>query len=220
MTEDDVKTPMPAPGRGGPSRRALVGASADATSARERILDSATAVLRRHGYSGFSTRRVADEAAIALGNLTYHFPSKTELVRALIERLTRRYLDRFQEVLSTPGRGAEALVRWLLQEAVQEDAMWVFREFWAMALHDEVVRDAVDDLYDTLMDKVATTLEAAYPMADPGRVRDLVQFIALISEGSTVLYGTRRARTVSHERMTDLAVRLISVLAPELAAGG
>jgi hypothetical protein len=111
----------------------------------------------------------------------------------------------------------ETLVRWLLEEAIQEDAMWLFREFWAMALHDEVVREAVDDVYDELMDKVAATLEASYPAADPQTIRDLVQFIALISEGSTVLYGTRRSRAVSHQRVVELSVRLIGVIAPELA---
>ncbi|WP_374656779.1 TetR/AcrR family transcriptional regulator [Phenylobacterium sp.] len=195
-------------------------AAADSRSVSEKILDSAEIVLRRHGYAGFSTRRVAQEAAIALGNLTYHYPTKPELVQALISRLITRYLDRFQQVLRTPGRGVEDLVRWLLEEAVAEEAMWLFRELWAMALHDEIVREAIDDLYDELMGKVAATLEAAYPSADPQAVRDLVQFIALISEGSTVLYGTRRSRVTPRQRMIDLAVRLTSVIAPELAPGG
>lgn len=192
--------------------------AADSRSVSEKILDSAEIVLRRHGYAGFSTRRVAQEAAIALGNLTYHYPTKPELVQALISRLMTRYLDRFQQVLRTPERGVEDLVRWLLEEAVAEEAMWLFRELWAMALHDEIVREAIDDLYDDLMSKVAATLETAYPSADPQAVRDFVQFIALISEGSTILYGTRRSRVTPRQRMIDLTVRLTSVIAPELVA--
>ena len=202
----------------GPRARKSRETAADSRSVSEKILDSAEIVLRRHGYAGFSTRRVAQEAAIALGNLTYHYPTKPELVQALISRLITRYLDRFQQVLMTPGRGVEDLVRWLLEEAVAEEAMWLFRELWAMALHDEIVREAIDDLYDELMGKVAATLEAAYPSADPQAVRDLVQFIALISEGSTVLYGTRRSRIAPRQRMIDLVVRLTSVIAPELAS--
>ncbi len=218
MTEDElVKTDAQTRRRASPTRRAPTPAATDARGVAARILDSAETVLRRHGYAGFSTRRVAEEAAIALGNLTYHFPTKSELVRALISRLTTSYLDRFQEVLRTPGRGVEALVRWLLDEAVKEDVMWLFRELWAMALHDEVVREAVDDVYDELMHNVAATLQATYPSADPQAVLDVVQFVALMSEGSTVLYGTRRSRAVSHQRMVDLTVRLISEIAPELA---
>jgi len=191
--------------------------AAEAKSVTARILDSAETVLRRHGYAGLSTRRVAEEAEIALGNLTYHYPTKAELVRALIDRLMTRYLEWFQEVLKTPGRGAEALVRWLMQEAVADEATWLFRELWAMALHDPVVRDAIDDFYDELMGKVTTALEASYPAADPQAVRDYVQFVALVSEGSAVLYGTRRDRAIPYQRMIDLTVRLIPVIAPGLA---
>jgi AcrR family transcriptional regulator len=212
MTEDVVarQTPSPPDQARRTSTQAL-----DTRSVTERILDGAETVLRRHGFAGFSTRRVADEAAIAVGNLTYHFPTKPELVRALIGRLTARYLNRLQEMLGTAGRDVESLVRWLLEEAVTESA-WLFRELWAMALHDRAICDAVDDLYDELMAKVTATLAAAYPEANPQGVRDLVQFIALMSEGSAILYGTRRTRATSHERMIDLAVRLTTVIAPEL----
>ncbi|QKR99859.1 TetR/AcrR family transcriptional regulator [Sphingomonas sp. CL5.1] len=182
----------------------------------ERILDSAESVLRTHGYAGFSTRRVAMEASIALGNLTYHFPTKSRLVQALIDRLMKRYLERFEDVLQTPGQGLESLVKWLLGEAATEEATWLFRELWAMARHDEIVSDALDDFYDELMDRVAVKLEATYPAANPGDIRDLVQFIAVISEGTAVLYGTRRNRVTPHHRIVDLVIRLTGEILPAM----
>jgi AcrR family transcriptional regulator len=183
-----------------------------------RILDSAEDVLRLHGYAGFTTRRVAAAAGIAPGNLSYHYPSKLELLRAVIERLVTRYAERMQAFLQQAQLApVEALVRWLLDDATTEEAVWLFRELWAMALRDEVVRNAIDDLYDELMDRMATALEIAFPAADPKEIRDLVQFIALVSEGSTVVYGTRRERVTPHQRMIDLTVRLIGVVAPSLA---
>lgn len=183
----------------------------------ERILDSADAVLRQHGYAGFTTRRVAAAAGIAPGNLSYHYPTKLELLRAVIERLVTRYSARMHAFLeeSRPAP-LEALVRWLLDDATAEESVWLFRELWAMALRDAVVRDVIDDLYDELMARIARDLELAFPSADPREIRDLVQFIALVSEGSTVLYGTRRDRVTSHPRMVDLTVRLIGVVAPSL----
>jgi AcrR family transcriptional regulator len=183
-----------------------------------RILDSAEHVLRLHGHAGFTTRRVAAAAGIAPGNLSYHYPSKLELLRAVIERLVTRYSERMQAFLQEPRpKPVEALVRWLLDDATTEEAVWLFRELWAMALRDEVVRNAIDDLYDELMDRIATDLEIAFPAADPEEIRDLVQFVALVSEGSTVVYGTRRERATPHQRMIDLTVRLIGVVAPSLA---
>ena len=187
----------------------------------ERILDGAETVLRQNGYSGFTTRRVADRAGIAPGNLSYHFPSKLELLRAVIERLVSRYSGQLQAALErrglAPGPDVEALVRWLLNDAVAEETVWLFRELWAMALRDKVVREAVDDLYDELMDRIASALHVACPEADPKGVRDLVQFLALMSEGSTVLYGTRHKRATPHKRMIDLTVRMVGVISPKLA---
>lgn len=187
----------------------------------ERILDGAEAVLREHGYAGFTTRRVAEVACIAPGNLSYHYPTKLALLRAVIERLVARYAERLRAALDQPGLASgpdvEALVRWLLTDAATYETTWLFRELWAMSLRDEVVRDAVDDLYDELMHRIGTALQDACPAADPQGIRDLVQFIALMSEGSTVLYGTRPDRVTPHERMIDLAVRMIKDISPELA---
>lgn len=187
----------------------------------DRILDSAEAALRRYGYAGFTTRRVAEMADIAPGNLSYHFPSKLELLRALIERLTARYSERLQEILRTPALSSEpnleALVRWLLRDAIAEETVWLFRELWAMSLHDNVIRGVVDDLYDEVMERIATALRRACPTVAPQDVRDLVQFLALVSEGSTVLYGTRQNRATPHGRMIELTVRMIGVIVPELA---
>lgn len=181
----------------------------------DRILNSAESVLRSHGYSGFSTRRVAQEAGIALGNLTYHYPTKAELIRALIGRLMPKYLERFEQSLLTPSGGLEAVVRWLLAESVNEEAMWLFRELWAMALHDQDVRVSIDDFYDDMMERVINRLIATHPKADPREISDLVHLVAMMSEGSSVIYGTRRSRSSSHQRVIDLAARIVRMSVPE-----
>jgi AcrR family transcriptional regulator len=204
----------PQDGRKG--RRREAGASGEDRGAAERILDSAEGVLRTHGYAGFSLRRVSEAAGVALGNLTYHYPTKVELVRALIRRLITHYSDRFQEMLDAPEIGLEGLVRWLLEAAVVEENFSLFRELWAMALRDAVVREAVDDFYDQLMAGVHSAILAAYPQADPKGLRTLVHLIATISEGSSVIYGTRRARAAAYADVVDLATRLVRAAGPQL----
>ena len=81
-TNDDSIASMELSGEARPQQGAAT-ADAEPKPVTERVLDSAEQVLLRQGYAGFSTRRVAQEANIALGNLTYHFPTKAELVRAL-----------------------------------------------------------------------------------------------------------------------------------------
>ena len=186
----------------------------------EQILGAARGVLIKHGHAGFTTRRVAKAAAISPGNLSYHFPSKRKLLQALIASLVADYSNQFQAFLSNveipPGQELQKLVRWLLADAVTETGVRTFRELWAMSLHDPVIRNATDDLYDQLMAHVAALLRRSHPNADVNAIREVVQYLALISEGSIVLYGTRRQRVVSFDRVIELTLILLERIAPDL----
>lgn len=55
---------------------------------RERILEAAIALYTELGISGATMRQVQERADVAPGTLRNHFPSRFELDRALVERLT------------------------------------------------------------------------------------------------------------------------------------
>lgn len=186
----------------------------------ERILESARAVLVTHGYAAFTSRRVADAAGMAVGNLTCHFPTKRELLRALIARLLEFYAQRFETFLADSKRDSaldlEMLVRWVWTDAIGVDTTRTFRELWALAPHDVVIRRAIDDFYDEAIGGVVQLLKQAQPRSDVQKIRLLVQLLAMVSEGGSVLYGTGRERAVPHASILELVPRLIDLVAPEL----
>jgi len=186
----------------------------------DHILASAKRVLIEQGYAGFTTRLVADTAGISPGNLSYHFPSRTELLQAMVGQLVDEYASQFSAFLSrssiAPERQLEFLVEWLLTDAVARESMRTFRELWAISLHDEVVRRSVDKLYDVLMEGVVRLLQGSHPKADIKSIRELVQMLALISEGSIVLYGTERNRQVPFDRIIQLVTPLLGSIAPDV----
>ncbi|CAN5484788.1 TetR/AcrR family transcriptional regulator [soil metagenome] len=57
------------------------------TNLRERLLDAAEQVVARDGVNSLTLTAVADEAGVSKGGLLYHFPSKSALVVAVVERL-------------------------------------------------------------------------------------------------------------------------------------
>lgn len=61
-----------------PSQTAAAGVMTDT---RARILHATLRVIAAGGIAAVSNRRVAAEAGVALGSLTYHFPSQTDLLR-------------------------------------------------------------------------------------------------------------------------------------------
>jgi TetR/AcrR family transcriptional repressor of nem operon len=61
-------------------------APASPTSAAQRILDVAEQLAQTRGFNGFSYADVAQKLQLTKASLHYHFPSKGDLGRALIER--------------------------------------------------------------------------------------------------------------------------------------
>ena len=184
------------------------------------ILVSAIQILCKHGYAGFTTRRVAAKAAISPGNLTYHFPNKHLLLQAVISMLIEDYSSRIETLLNNTdipqGLELESIVHWLLTDSITEETVLVARELWAMSLHDEVIRQAVDDLYDALMENVVQMLMRCYPKADVEPIRELAQVLAIMSEGTIVLYGTRKERAVKIERVIELTTPLLKSISPHI----
>jgi AcrR family transcriptional regulator len=76
---------------------------ADAQRNRERILDAAEEVVARRG-AGASTEEVARLAGVAIGTVFRHFPTKDDLLAAILKRL----LARLAEDAATLG-GADGL---------------------------------------------------------------------------------------------------------------
>lgn len=67
-------------------------------STKERILEAALLLFNRDGISNVSMRRIAREAGIQIGNLTYYFPSRDSLVEALLNRLLEELEKRIERV--------------------------------------------------------------------------------------------------------------------------
>jgi TetR/AcrR family transcriptional repressor of nem operon len=71
-----------------------------ATPVNQRILDIAEQLAQTRGFNGFSYADIAQELLVTKASLHYHFPSKADLGRALIER----YHVRFAQALATIER--------------------------------------------------------------------------------------------------------------------
>ena len=84
----------------------------DATKTRESILDAAETLVLEKGFGGTSIDQVIERAGITKGALFYHFGSKADLARALIDR----YVERDDALLHELLQRAEALSRDPLQQ--------------------------------------------------------------------------------------------------------
>lgn len=80
---------------------------------RRRLLDASVEVMGSKGYAGFRTADVADAAGVSRGAMTHHFPSKDDLVMALVEHVFERTAEIGRERahrFDTVGEAIHALI--------------------------------------------------------------------------------------------------------------
>ena len=88
-----------------------VGSAADQT--RRRILDTASDLFVEHGYAGTSIRDISERLGMTKGSLYYHFPSKEDLLLALVEPLFQA-VEEFVAAARDCGQVTHGLVRRLV----------------------------------------------------------------------------------------------------------
>jgi TetR/AcrR family transcriptional regulator, transcriptional repressor for nem operon len=90
-----------------PSRTAPPTASATA------ILDAAERLAQTLGYNGFSYADIAAQLGVTKASLHYHFPTKAELGRALIERYRANFAAALEEIDQQAGGANEKLQQYV-----------------------------------------------------------------------------------------------------------
>ncbi len=115
---------------------------------RLKLLEAAEACLLRDGYAAFSTRAVAEAAAMPLSQIHYHFGSKQGLILALLEHQNEKLLRR-QAV--TLGSDAPLSRRWLqacdhLDEDLASGYVRVLQEIIAAGYSDPQMAAAARDV--------------------------------------------------------------------------
>jgi AcrR family transcriptional regulator len=108
---------------------------------RARIVEAAVRLLETKGAKGFGQVKVAREAGLQQGHLTYYFPKKSDLVVAVLERLSSRARAEMQRVLA---RSAE-LDPEASEELLYELARTLLRDRGRSRILVGLLAEAVDD---------------------------------------------------------------------------
>ena len=78
----------------------------------QRILDIAARLVQTRGFNGFSYADVAAELEVTKASLHYHFPTKAELGRKLIERYERAFVVALEQIERDTGDAFARLCRY------------------------------------------------------------------------------------------------------------
>ncbi|MEP9390949.1 TetR/AcrR family transcriptional regulator [Gordonia sp. VNQ95] len=109
----------------GPGRPRLVEPRRRGATAREEILDASAELFVRHGYSGTSTRMIAEAVGIRQASMYHYFKNKDDILADLLEATVVPSLERARELLVGDGPAMDRLLDLARYDAGQlVDSRW------------------------------------------------------------------------------------------------
>lgn len=137
---------------------------------RSRILDAALGLVSELGASGMSMRRLASSCGLNVATIYHYFPSKADLLEALIEE--RRYGERMasEDPAIEPSLPARrrfvAFFTWVAARTLEEET--VLRLLLGEGLHgNDTARSSARELLAALDETLTGWLAAGFPELSP-----------------------------------------------------
>lgn len=156
----------------------------DGTATRERILETAQRIVLERGFAATSVDAVLDGASVTKGAFFHHFPTKSELGHALLERYAAMDLEMLDTVMAAAeaetNDPAEQLIAFLrrFEEASDELAGvqpgCLFVSFiYEHQLNGDAGADIIVDTIRTWHERLLEKLEAAAAVHPPAAEVDM-----------------------------------------------
>ena len=162
-------------------------------STKDRILESAFEELIEKGFVRFTIQGVAERTQISLGNLTYHFPNREQLIQAMIDRWFEAWKIEFTQIIEKKIGDSRpdiaGFIDWVMDNALLKENVRTFTELWAIANHEPKVAKILDKLYEQAINTVLETLGHSTTSKKSTDLRALLYLLASVSEGSVAVLG-------------------------------
>lgn len=196
----------------GPLRiRVRPSAYACGTEMIEQILRAALRVLVEEGSRAFTLRRIAAECGMKVGNLSYYFPRKEELVQELLEAILAGYTELASEMLQgtsdQPEERLRRIISFTLDDIRSKRTTNLFPELWALANHDANVNALVQHFYARAQRMIADAVAGVNPALSEEDCRTLALFISATMEGTTIFAGYGKPWEARMPQVKRLAVK-------------
>lgn len=169
---------------------------------RDRIVDAAARLFAERGFDGTSIQAVADAVGIRKPSLLYHFSSKEELRRVVLEQMLVRWKDDLPRVLAAAQSGKDRLHT--LMTALLD--FFVEQPYRARLLIREMVDhpDAMRELFHEHLSPWTTLLTDAIRMGqESGRVYEDVDAESYIIQVVSMAVGVVATGDVTAAMLGD-----------------
>jgi TetR/AcrR family transcriptional repressor of nem operon len=184
------------------------------TDTADRILDLAERLVQTRGFNGFSYADVASELGVTKASLHYHFPTKAELGRRLINRYGAAFAQALADIDASSTDPREKLRRYasLYARVLRDDRMCLCGMMAAdYATLPEPMKSAVTHFFEANEQWLAAVLEQGRASGDlhfSGAPLDVARLLVGSLEGAMLVarsFGdVSRFESISDWLLADL----------------
>ena len=167
---------------------------------KAQILGAAQEVLLESGFSGLSTRRVADVLGAPMSQIQYHFGSKEGMILALFEAMNARLIGRQAALFEDPD--LSVCQQWemacdFLDDDISSGYVGILQELIAAGWSNPKIGAAVSeglDAWQSLLTQVAQRSERKLGPFAPFSAEEIAALVAVAYLGAEaqILLGRER----------------------------
>lgn len=106
---------------------------------KEQILEAAIRLFNQKGYTNVSLREIAAEAGTTIGNLTYHFPQKEELILSITENLQTAFIVEVPKDKRRAELLSHLLNSFLMAERNEQENPFYYKNIYELTLGSETL---------------------------------------------------------------------------------
>jgi len=158
---------------------------------KQQILQAAIDIIAEQGYGGLTMRALARASDLKLGALQYHYPTRDDMLRALVAHIAAVYRETFDSMAGNSGSlTISGVLEFVAADpsggALKEHRLWP--QLWAMMQIEPLVAELVEDIYVEYLEILEKLLVAAGSKAPHAEAL----FLMSVVEGASIFVDSGR----------------------------
>jgi len=178
-----------------------------------RVARAAKLVFLRSGGAKFSIRGIAAEAKMSMGAVQHFYPTRDQIVAAMLEYVTNEYENEWDRVCKNfPFNGEERLlcaIDYLADDILDQETRQFFFALWALSCHNKSAATLQDEMYVHHYKNMAAFVGAARPRFSERQCLETAMQIVALIEGSMLLTAPRAKHFSSGAAVSRMIKRAV-----------
>ena len=180
------------------------------------IVHTGVDILLEEGFTSLTKRKIANRLGISHGNVSYYFPTREALWKAVIDHEFKEYYRKhYANFDADPddadGRFNEFILRWI-EEYEDREMRIFFSQILAFAEVNAVIATLRDEIYEMFFDEAMTRVRALGIDVSDGELEDRVLTMIATLEGLHFVTAFRPDVTRRDDRFKKRLVRQLNFI--------